>query len=232
MSAAAAAGPVSDAAPAVANVSGASAATARCDNCGATVAGRYCAACGQRLEPPLHSLWHFSTVALEDLTHADSRLWRTLATLLVRPGRLTREFLDGRRAHYLPPVRLYLVISLIFFLWASATHEVRVVQFSEPDHGPPKAELAPLDADALLERLELHREEQHLLEQSERIVRLEGAVDELCEALAAGILSETEAAALRDYDRKVMDIINVDDFEPQELAAQAQPAARSSVHVA
>ena len=52
------------------------------------------------------------------------------------------------------------------------------------------------------------------------------------QALAAGILSETEAAALREYDRKVMDIINVDDFEPQELAVRAQPAARSSVHVA
>ena len=52
------------------------------------------------------------------------------------------------------------------------------------------------------------------------------------QALAAGILSETEAAALREYDRKVMDLINVDDFEPQELAARAEPATRSSVHVA
>ena len=161
MSAAAAAGPVSDAAPAVADVCGASAATARCDNCGATVTGRYCAACGQRLEPPLHSLWHFSTVALEDLTHADSRLWRTLATLLVRPGRLTREFLDGRRAHYLPPVRLYLVISVAFFLWASATHEVRVVQISEPDHGPPKTVLAPLDEETFGARLPGESAEQH-----------------------------------------------------------------------
>ena len=49
-----------------------------CDNCGAPVAGRYCSACGQRLEPPVHSLWHFTRVATEDLTHADSRLWRTL----------------------------------------------------------------------------------------------------------------------------------------------------------
>jgi acyl-CoA dehydrogenase len=52
------------------------------------------------------------------------------------------------------------------------------------------------------------------------------------QALAAGILSETEAAALREYDRKVMEIINVDDFDPQALGTQAQPAARSSAHVA
>ena len=152
MNTAAAAGPTSDAAAAVdapgASATGATAATAataHCDNCGATVTGRYCAACGQRLEPPVHSLWHFSTVAVEDVTHADSRLWRTLGALLFRPGYLTREFLAGRRARYLPPVRLYLVISVAFFLWASATHEVRVVQFSEPDHGPPKTVLAPLD---------------------------------------------------------------------------------------
>ena len=56
------------------------------------------------------------------------------------------------------------------------------------------------------------------------------------QALAAGIISETEAATLRDYDRKVMDIIHVDDFAPHELGTQAQPvpqaAARSSAHVA
>jgi len=137
------AGTAGAATPPAANV--ATATTARCDNCGAAVNGRYCAACGQRLEPPVHSLWHFAQVATEDLTHADSRLWRTLAALLFRPGYLTHEFLAGRRARYLPPVRLYLVISVVFFLWASSTHEVRVVRISEPDHGPSKAVLAPLD---------------------------------------------------------------------------------------
>ena len=80
------------------------------------------------------------------------------------------------------------------------------------------------------------------LEPLEKRLRVEGintgrvtALDlpgRIQQALAAGILSETEAAALRDYDRKVMDLINVDDFEPQELAAEKEPAARSSFHVA
>jgi acyl-CoA dehydrogenase len=59
------------------------------------------------------------------------------------------------------------------------------------------------------------------------------------QALAAGIISETEAASLRDYDRKMMDIINVDDFAPEELAAQSRPVGTgqpvsipSSIHVA
>jgi hypothetical protein len=83
------------------------------------VAGEYCAACGQRVEPHIHSVWIFMREATESLTHADSRLWQSLAGLLFRPGFLTREFLDGRRARYLPPFRLYLVVSVLFFLLAS-----------------------------------------------------------------------------------------------------------------
>jgi len=112
-----------EAAPAAAATLAPSArAAARCENCGAPVPERYCGVCGQRLEPPVHSLWHFMRVATEDLTHADSRLWRTLGALLFRPGFLTAEFLAGHRARYLPPLRLYLVISVVFFLWATATN--------------------------------------------------------------------------------------------------------------
>jgi hypothetical protein len=103
-----------------------------CENCGNEVTQRFCGACGQRREPPVHSLWHFSRVATEDLTHADSRLWRTLAALLFRPGRLTAEFLDGRRARYLPPIRLYLVLSVLFFLVAGAVGtRFAVLQFDD-----------------------------------------------------------------------------------------------------
>jgi Protein of unknown function (DUF3667) len=175
MNAATAAGPASHTeAPAAGAVPGAPAVTSapaavpaapaasRCDNCGAAVSGRYCAACGQRVEPPLHSLWHFTKVATEDLTHADSRLWRTLGALLFRPGYLTREFLAGRRARYLPPVRLYLVISVAFFLWASTTHdELRVVRITQPDHGPVQTALTPLDEGTFGKPLPGESAEQH-----------------------------------------------------------------------
>jgi len=138
-----------DAVPAAAGVAAAGVAAqlaaraARCDNCGAPVSGRYCGACGQRVEPPVHSLWHFTKVASEDLTHADSRLWRTLTALLFKPGYLTREFLSGRRARYLPPVRLYLVLSVVFFIWVSAGQsKPQVVQ---PDPPPPARVTTPFD---------------------------------------------------------------------------------------
>lgn len=88
-----------------------------CANCGATVTGHFCANCGQKNEHAVHSLWHFLSEATEDLTHADSRLWSTLGALLFKPGFLTIEFLAGRRVRYLPPIRLYLVMSVLFFLF-------------------------------------------------------------------------------------------------------------------
>jgi hypothetical protein len=87
-----------------------------CANCGQPLAGEYCAACGQRHEPHVHTIGHFAGEAFESISHADSRLWRTLWYLLTRPGYLTREFFAGRRVRYLPPFRLYLVISVIFFV--------------------------------------------------------------------------------------------------------------------
>ena len=131
-------------APAPGPSAGPAAPAVRCDNCGAPVTARYCGACGQRLEPPVHSLWHFMRVATEDLTHADSRLWRTLWALLFKPGYLTHEFLAGRRARYLPPVRLYLVLSVVFFIWFSATNQnMTVLQLDAPRSAGSGAALAP-----------------------------------------------------------------------------------------
>ena len=86
-----------------------------CANCHAPLTGEYCAACGQRHEPHIHTVAHFAGEAFESISHADSRLWRTLWYLFSRPGFLTREFFAGRRVAYLPPFRLYLVMSVLFF---------------------------------------------------------------------------------------------------------------------
>ncbi|KLU36044.1 hypothetical protein AB595_15155 [Massilia sp. WF1] len=86
-----------------------------CPNCGVNVSGNFCHACGQEtvLHPPstrefLHEfIGHY--VALE------GKLWKSLGLLLFRPGRLTLEYIKGRRVRYVQPLRLYLSFSLIFF---------------------------------------------------------------------------------------------------------------------
>ena len=91
-------------------------------NCGADLSGRFCANCGQAADVHVPSSSELMHEALEGITHSDSRLWRTLKLLWFKPGKLTQEFVAGRRAAYLPPIRLYLVLSVIFFLVASLSH--------------------------------------------------------------------------------------------------------------
>ncbi|MGE0438784.1 MAG: DUF3667 domain-containing protein, partial [Steroidobacteraceae bacterium] len=122
---------------------------ARCLNCGAALGGPYCAACGQRDDRHLHSLPHFIGEAFEGLTHADSRLWRTLWPLLVRPGFLTREFFAGRRQRYLPPFRLYIVVSLLFFLVVAAVPGAQLVSFNIPSTDESATPAAPTGDTAL-----------------------------------------------------------------------------------
>jgi hypothetical protein len=110
-----------------------------CANCHGELSGEYCAACGQRHEPHIHTVAHFAGEAFESISHADSRLWRTLWYLLSRPGYLTREFFAGRRVAYLPPFRLYLVISVLFFLVAGVPKDAEIIRI-EPEGKPAAVE--------------------------------------------------------------------------------------------
>jgi hypothetical protein len=97
-------------------------AEAVCRNCDASLTGHYCSNCGQPADVHVPSTRELIHEALEGLTHSDSRIWSTLKYLLFSPGRLTQEFVAGRRASYLPPFRLYLILSVAFFLVASFSH--------------------------------------------------------------------------------------------------------------
>lgn len=86
-----------------------------CSNCHEPVAGRFCANCGQEDRTFLLSLGELGYDFVGDLFNFDSRFFRTLRPLIARPGLLTVEYVRGRRQQYLPPVRMYIFISLIFF---------------------------------------------------------------------------------------------------------------------
>lgn len=94
-----------------------------CSNCESELHGQYCAACGQRSRQRMITVWELVREASDVLTSLDSRLWRTLGLLLFRPGRLTRNYLEGRRARYVAPLRLFIAASVIFFFTAAITAE-------------------------------------------------------------------------------------------------------------
>lgn len=107
--------------------------TTECLNCGANLRGQYCGHCGQRSRSRLISLWELISDAFGDLLEIDSRLWNTLIPLLRRPGLLTRDYLQGRRARYMPPFRMYLVLSLLFFLVAFFDPQEKLGLLFEPE---------------------------------------------------------------------------------------------------
>jgi Protein of unknown function (DUF3667) len=96
-----------------------------CRNCGDATRGNYCPQCGQRKLEVRVSMRRMLMEALEDQFSLNSALPRTLGALFLRPGRLTSEYMAGRIARYIPPFRLYLVSSLVFFLVLSLAPEVR-----------------------------------------------------------------------------------------------------------
>ena len=89
-----------------------------CADCGADVSGRFCANCGQ----PAHvhrTLLHLGEEILHGVMHFDSRIWRTLPLLVLNPGRLTREWVMGKRTRYVSPLAMYLFTVFVMFMLLS-----------------------------------------------------------------------------------------------------------------
>jgi len=95
----------------------------RCANCGAALAGPYCALCGQRARE-LDSTAALVREALDEIFTLEGRPVRTLRCLLLKPGLVAAEYIGGRRRSYTPPVRLFLSASAAFFFTFMATRPV------------------------------------------------------------------------------------------------------------
>lgn len=87
-----------------------------CPNCGYPTPGKHCPDCGQLQSVYKRPLFSLILDGLRDSFALDGRIMRTLPKLFLKPGRMTRQYLDGERARFVPPFRLYLLSSLIFFL--------------------------------------------------------------------------------------------------------------------
>ena len=87
-----------------------------CLNCNAEIYGRYCHVCGQENIVTKQSFWSLAKHFIYDIFHFDGKFFDTLRYLLFRPGYVPREYLKGKRSHFLDPIRMYLFTSAVFFL--------------------------------------------------------------------------------------------------------------------
>ena len=103
------------------NGSSALASHGACANCGAPLAGNFCAACGQKAH--LHrSLADVGHEFVHGITHFDGKAWKTLPMLVLHPGTLTRDYIMGKRAKYVAPVPLFLLVVFLMFFVFSFVH--------------------------------------------------------------------------------------------------------------
>jgi len=116
-----------------------------CANCQTQTSGRFCSNCGQ----PSHlhrSLLHVIEETVHGILHLDGRIWRTLPMLIARPGRMSREYIEGRRTRYVSPIALYLFsVFLMFFVFSltdgpGIATDVKVDRTETSDTAPAIAE--------------------------------------------------------------------------------------------
>src|SRR4029453_4195906 len=115
-----------------------------CENCGAPMAGPFCAKCGQHAVDYRRSFRYVVLDVLDSFLSWVSKFFATIGWLIARPWHLTNEFLAGRRVRYVHPLRVYLLVSILFFFvvnyWAKSIH-ADPSKLSAEDHADIAAEL-------------------------------------------------------------------------------------------
>ncbi len=187
-----------------------------CRNCGTTLGGQYCGECGQRARSRLISVWELLQDAFGDLLELDSRVWRTLIPLIVRPGKLTRDYLEGRRARYMPPFRTYLVLSIVFFLVAFFDPKAELGILFEPEE-----EIAEISEEGERGAADIQQEVlQGLAEEgvisAEQLDRVESAVSEAAEE-AEKSAEDEGGVNIRVTDGDGDDNCELNDFEDADI---------------
>src|SRR5260221_5900427 len=110
-----------------------------CANCATALVGRYCSQCGQDSHTHRLPARTLLADAADQLLSVDSRVLRTLSLLVCAPGELTREYIAGRHQPYVPSLRLYLFITVTFFVALSMAGIISILQLVpyDPKIEPP-----------------------------------------------------------------------------------------------
>jgi hypothetical protein len=169
-----------------------------CANCDTPLTGLYCSSCGQSSDNHHRSILHLIWEVIEDMFHLDGRLLRTVPDLFLRPGRLARDYMEGRIARHVPPFRAFLV-SLLLYMFA-AEHVMHQLTLMNEKNAEAQAEAMKTPQGRAKAVADLRKEAQ-----SERNDALTEAKSELKEAQeeSEGKTPEGAAAAQKAYAEKV-----------------------------
>jgi len=166
-----------------------------CSNCETKLMGSVCHSCGQIADTYHRPVWELLQEVLDGLFGFEGRFWRTLPNLMLRPGKITRQYLSGIRARYVQPFRLYLTASVIFFLIVFSMDGLSGQALMD--------ENGPVDAASIIEGM------------NEAVDR-----EELVTQLAQSGLSEQQQALILDnfdHGAELVESGDVDELETTEV---------------
>ena len=158
-----------------------------CENCGAPLQGHWCAQCGQPAIDYRRSFRHVIADLLDEFLNWDSKFFRSIALLLVKPWTLTNEFLAGHRVRYVNPLRLYLLASILFFFAVNfGTKGIRFDPTKFPEEK--RAEVAAAIADKR-DEIEAELKKENLTPEQRR--KAQKALDYLTKPTASATTTPT-----------------------------------------
>jgi hypothetical protein len=203
-----------------------------CLNCQATLYGRYCHVCGQENLEPKETVWHLVLHFFNDITHFDGKFFSTVKYLLRKPGFLSAEYVAGRRASYLNPIRMYVFTSAFFFLILFAMKDPKdmVHSTSTPDKGETLAQLKHDRAD-LQKELAGDDDKGDSVSTRSSIVKLDMELAAIKE-----IYGDTTTRTFTSKDRGLLLVRSINDSLPEakellsELPQKAQDKIYKNLH--
>lgn len=106
-----------------------------CQNCQNTlpIEAKYCPSCSQKVKTGKVTIREFVQEFFDTVFNLDSKLFQTLGGLFI-PGKLTKEYFDGKRKSYAPPIRLFLVmlvllLTIISYVIEDGNVDTNVIEF-------------------------------------------------------------------------------------------------------
>ena len=173
-----------------------------CMNCGTELQGPFCHYCGQPDKNLVRFFPALMREMLEDFMDFDSRFMRTLKPLMFKPGKLTRDYLNGRRFRYVPPLRLYIFSSLVLFFLIAVLASDSLQFETDTASGSPNLTIKMDEED----RKDLEEALAELEEVNPGLAdQLESQIDEAIEEGAAAA-EEAEPQETDDLDKIDFDI--------------------------